>query len=196
MTAALMVAEWTGVPVVPQHGLLLAAVKTPHTAIRHEARRRVREVLAGMLASHLECPEADVRLMTSPGGPVRLDRPGSRIALSVSHEPGLSVAVAHLGGPVGIDLMSVSLRPEWAAEIPTLARDYLGPEVAAGLDALPAGERIVTFARHWTELEARLKCLGVQLQEWSADLQRELNACRSLRLQVPDGFIGTVAVPA
>ncbi|NTV10021.1 MAG: 4'-phosphopantetheinyl transferase superfamily protein [Zoogloea sp.] len=194
----LAVHRWpaAGAPIAPQHGLLIIAVDTQHSTQREEARRLVRAALAELLGAHLGCPAAAVRLVSHPGQPLRLDRPDTRIGLSVSHEPGLSLAVAHLAGPVGIDLLQVPRDPGWLAEIPLLARDYLGPEIAAQIAALPADERAFRFAREWTALEAGLKCLGSGLDEWSPALQQRLAGCRRHRLQLPGDHVGAVAVPS
>jgi 4'-phosphopantetheinyl transferase len=68
--------------------------------------------------------------------------------------------------------------------------------VAAALAALPPDERAAAFARAWSEREARLKYLGRELVEWSADGDRELAACRCLALALPEGYAGVLALPA
>jgi hypothetical protein len=60
----------------------------------------------------------------------------------------------------------VYLGPRSAVLYSAVARDYLGPEAARKLAARSEGERDAAFAHAWSEHEARLKCLGLQLAEW------------------------------
>lgn len=110
--------------------------------------------------------------------------------LAISHDGALSVAAIRCAGPVGIDLMQVSTVPDWEA----VARDYLGPACAAGLAALPEAGRAAAFARAWSEREARIKCLGWQLDEWRAEDEAALLACACLPLELPPGYVGALAL--
>jgi hypothetical protein len=93
---------------------------------------------------------------------------------------------------VGIDVMSISPVPDWRA----VARDYLGPEAARKLAARSEGERDAAFAHAWSEHEARLKCLGLQLAEWCDERAVALQACRCFPLALPESYVGYVALPA
>lgn len=181
---------------VVQEDLLVLALETPHTTNRGQARQRVRAVLAEVLGARLGCAPAEIRLLSVPGRPLLLDRDGVDIGLSVSHEPGLSLAAIHFGGPVGVDLLRVPQAPAWRDEIPLLARDYLGPAVARELAVLPPGERVGHFAACWAALEAGLKLLGRGLEEWHPAVQRALAACCCRPLLLPAGFVGSLALPA
>lgn len=195
---SLVVQRWPacGVAVRPQLGLLVLALETPLTPNRGRARQLVRVALAEVLGAHLGCGAGGIRFVSVAGQALRLDRNGVNIGLSVSHEPGLSLAAIHFGGPVGVDLLQVPRVPEWQDEVPLLARDYLGPDVAQALAALPACERVACFATHWTALEASLKLLGLGLEEWSPSRQRSRAVCHCMPLQLPAGFVGSLAVPA
>jgi 4'-phosphopantetheinyl transferase len=57
--------------------------------------------------------------------------------------------------------------------------------------AAPA-DRPVAFARAWSEHEARLKCLGIDMGEW--DDNPLLAACRVAPLDLPAGLVGTLAL--
>ena len=176
--------------------LLIAAVNSEKTPNRVDARRLVRRALSDILAAHLSCLPADVRLISTLGQALRLDLPGTTIGLSVSHAPGLSLLAIHLNGPVGIDLMPSFTTPDWLEEIPRLAQDYLGPQVAAQLAALPLDKQGASFAAAWTRLEASLKCRGVGLDEWRTAPQKDLHHCHSFSLCLPAGLIGSLALPA
>jgi 4'-phosphopantetheinyl transferase len=112
-----------------------------------------------------------------------------RVAAAISHDGGISLAAFRFDGAVGIDVMRVTPVPDWQ----TVARDYLGPAVADALAALPAADRDAAFARAWSEREARLKCLDWQLREWHAADETALQACTCVALDVPAGYVATLA---
>lgn len=155
------------------------------------ARQTIRTALLAALAEALALPAARVRLCGEPGeAPYALVDDGRRIDLAISHDGDISVAALRLDGAVGIDVMRVADVPDWHA----VAHDYLGPACAAALAGVPAPARAAAFARAWSEREARLKCRGLALAEWDADLEARLAACRCLPLAVPDGYIATLAL--
>jgi len=153
---------------------------------RATARRTIRVALLAALAEASGQPASAIQLCGAPGeAPYALLGDGRRSALSISHDGDLSVAALRLdGGPVGIDLMQITDIPDWQA----VARDYLGPARAATLDDIP------TFARAWSEREARLKCRGLALAEWNASDESLLSACICLPLALADGYVGSVAM--
>jgi 4'-phosphopantetheinyl transferase len=97
------------------------------------------------------------------------------------------LVAVNLDGPIGVDVVHASAPDDWQA----VARDYLGPQALA-LGA--AG-----FAPAWAALEARLKCCGLDLHEWSAEReQRLLAACLALPLALPcaaEAWVGALALP-
>lgn len=160
---------------------------------RDAARKAIRQAIVEELYAMPGLSPGRVLLPARPGEApyALLDTVGApqRVHLAISHDGELSVAAIRLQGPVGIDVTQVVDVPDLQA----VARDYLGPEQAARLALLPAHERPLAFARAWSEREARLKCLGLQLTEWSAALARELAACRCLPLVLPEGYTGVLA---
>ncbi|HPT48587.1 MAG TPA: 4'-phosphopantetheinyl transferase superfamily protein [Accumulibacter sp.] len=160
------------------------AIPTPADARRETVRRIVRQTLAERLAELLD---TNVEAIGSLGGPPGrapcLAAPWSRVGLSLSHEPGLSLAAVRLHGPVGIDLFRLGTA---LPDLERLSRDYLGPATAAMLAAQPDAERQTAFAKAWTTHEARLKCLGLALDEWSPTLARHLARCRTASLTAPE----------
>lgn len=165
--------------------LLIVAIDTPETPIRDAARQRVREVLGEILG--------DVELISVPGQPIQLAARDSTVGISVSHESGLSLLAIHYSGPVGIDLLKVANAPDWQTDIPMLARDYLGRKNAQRIAGLVPSGQITAFSLAWTEHEARLKCRGYGLEEWSEALENELASCRVRPLALPAGYVGAVA---
>lgn len=161
--------------------LALAGSSSDRSEARAAARLAARQALAGQLGQSLDA----VQLHAPPGQPPRvLGWPD--IGLSFSHEAGISLVAVNLDGPVGVDVVQATATDDWQA----VARDYLGPQALA-LGA--AG-----FATAWAALEARLKCCGLDLQEWSAEReQRLLAACIALPLALPraaDAWVGALAL--
>lgn len=180
---------------VAEPELIVGAVDTPPTPLRDTARRLVRQALVEALAARFGCPPAELAVLTTPGQAPRLAGAG-QVGLSFAHEPGCSLFAARRDGPVGVDLLRLPEIPDWLAEIPALARDYLGPAVAGRLAALPIAARAAAFTDAWTRHEAALKCLGLGLEEWQPALVQRLGACRVHRLALPPGLVGALAVDA
>jgi len=174
----------------PLAGLHVLSMATPDTPHRETARRMVRQALSEALGELFPGEDGEIALISAPGTPIRLAAPGRAVGLSVSHEPGRSLAAIYLHGPVGIDLMRLGTP---LPDIDVLGRDYLGPAVAAEIARCPEGERQQAFARAWTAHEASLKCLGLALAEWSPALAGHLSACTTLKVEMPPGWVATVA---
>ena len=163
---------------------------------REAARLRIRAALTTALAVHFGIDAGRIALHSpqgvAPWAVVALDAGDQRVALSISHDGDISVAAYSFNGAVGIDVMSISPVPDWES----VARDYLGPEAARKLAAWPESERDAAFAHAWSEHEARLKYLGLQLSEWCDERAVALQACRCFPLALPEGYAGYVALPA
>jgi len=183
-----------GSPLAEPPGLALLGVRGQ--SARETARLRIRIALTAALAAYFGIDAGRIALHSSQGvapwAIVALDAGDQRVALSISHDGDISVAAYSFNGAVGIDVMSISPVPDWRA----VARDYLGPATARKLAARSDGERDAAFAHAWSEHEARLKCLGLQLAEWCEERVVALQACRCLSLALPDGYVGYVALPA
>jgi 4'-phosphopantetheinyl transferase len=165
---------------------------------REAARRAIREAIAAELSALTGLPPQAVILHTAAGqvpwAELGFASGPRRAWLAISHDGALSVAAISLRGAVGIDVTQIAdpaSFPDWEP----VARDYLGPEVAAALAAQSPDARPAAFARAWSEREARLKYLGRELVEWSADGDRELDACHCLALALPEGYAGALALP-
>jgi 4'-phosphopantetheinyl transferase len=158
------------------------------------ARRRIRAALCEALAQLAGVPTREIRIDSTPGCAPAASFAGApaRAApgIAITHEGALSLAAINLNGEAGIDLMRVQDVPDAAI----VARDYLGPGLAAELAAMAPGRRAAAFARAWTEREARLKCLGLQLAEWTLASARQAAPCRCVPLALPDGLVGTLAI--
>lgn len=166
--------------------LLIVAVDTPETPIRDTARQLVRSVLREILG--------DVELISAPGQPLRLARSNSPTGISVSHETGLSLLAINFSGPVGIDLLRIPENLDWQKEMPALAAAYLGPKIARQIADLAPQGRLAHFAQAWAKHEARLKCQGLALEEWSCQLEEHLSPCCVAQLALPSAYVGAVAI--
>lgn len=177
-------------PLMAADGLHVLTIATPNSQFRESARLITRQALRAALAQLLALKEEEISLVSAPGAPIRPAPPWDHIGISVSHQPGLSLAAIHLAGPVGIDLMQLG---EPLPDIDALARDYLGPAEAAVLATQSAEKRQLAFAQSWTRLEARLKCLALPLREWMPELDTLLATCVVTELPMPAGWIAAVA---
>ncbi|MFP5391170.1 MAG: 4'-phosphopantetheinyl transferase family protein [Gammaproteobacteria bacterium] len=168
-------------------GLRVIGIFQPPGTGRDTARARVRLALRELAAQVYEVAMERIGIDSAPGLAPRLVLDGQVLAagVSISHEEDYSVAALYPDGPVGIDLMRVQDIDDWKA----VARNYLGPQVLAELAACAPAGRALALARAWTVREARLKCLGQPLAEWSA-LPDGL-AC--LDVAVPEGWVATLA---
>lgn len=170
--------------------ILAVAIETPATRLRERARSMVRTKMRTLLADKLGAAAGTFRLISQPGHPIRLAPPWSHVGLSVSHEPGCSVMAIHLDGPIGIDLLRLGTP---LPDIAAVSRDYLGPAATAALAALAGDRQQTEFARAWCRFEAKLKCLGLPLSEWSPAQEARLAACSLTDLPMPPGWAAAIA---
>jgi 4'-phosphopantetheinyl transferase len=170
--------------------LILISVVTSVSTPREAARGQLRQAVLEMLCLQLGLTPDAIVLNCTPGQAMRVNLPGHHIRLSASYEQGISLAAIDQSSPVGIDVICIPQAFDWQQ----LARDYLGPEAMARIVNLAWSEQMPAFAREWTRLEARLKCLGLGLQEWSVALESRMQACCTLEIGLPAGFVGCCAV--
>jgi 4'-phosphopantetheinyl transferase len=218
-----------------EHALVVVSIASPATANREWARQQLRLAVRDLLSCAYAYPAEQLRLERQPGQvPGReLSIPGHQIALSISHESGLSIAAirtrqrnealehiehseqqpkevevgaearvedsaeasskneyAHLDWKVGVDLLKLAHIPDWQA----VATLYLGPEVSAAIAATNPAQQMACFALHWAQLEARCKCQGLGLSEWSEPSSADMAAYRYQQLDLPTGYVGALAI--
>jgi 4'-phosphopantetheinyl transferase len=153
---------------------------------RPRARVRIREAIHDAL---LALTGESVTLHGESGeAPWAIRADGTRVGLSISHEGALSIAAINLHGAVGVDMLHTQL----PADALAVTLDYLGPDAAQALTVADPEQRPAAFASAWTDHEARLKCLGIDLGEWDANPL--LAACRVTALALPQGLIGALAL--
>lgn len=164
-------------------GVLVIGIVPPPS--RMEARARLRQAVREAAAQWQHLDIEAVSVESTPGAPPRLLLPAGVAGLSFSHDEGLSLAAIGLQGAVGIDVMRVQDIADWFH----LARDYLGPQVAAELADCPADQRPLRLAQAWTAREAALKYSGLQLAEWNGSVP----ACCLQALPLPAPYVASLA---
>ena len=185
---ALEVFEWPANRPRLQSNLLVVSTSVPPHIDRKHARSLIRHAVTDALAQTLGMAASRIEIHREPGMTPRLHLPGfGNAGLSITHERGLSLAVVHLEGAVGVDVTRVEEMPDWQV----VAHDYLGAEVARSLSVTPASQRAGQFARHWCEREATLKCHGLSLREWTPD---DTSECTLFALKLQASMMGALAI--
>ncbi|WP_332876950.1 4-phosphopantetheinyl transferase [Massilia sp. S19_KUP03_FR1] len=175
---------WPFTALIAPEGVLVIGIEGDGDRAR--ARVRIREAIHDAL---LALTGNAVTLHGDSGeAPWALGADGQRIGLSISHEAALSIAAINLHGPIGVDMLDTQL----PADALAVALDYLGPEAAQALTVAEPQARPAVFTAAWTDHEARLKCLGIELGEWDANPL--LAQCQVFALDLPEGLTGTLAL--
>jgi 4'-phosphopantetheinyl transferase len=174
-------------------GVTVIGQSLPLTASRAEARAAIRQALTQTLAAFFKRPAAAFTLVSHSGRALQVIASGAApVQVSISHMAGFSVAAISTRGSVGVDVMAVeaALLPGWEV----VALDYLGPHAAAALHGAAPAALAHAFAQAWVAWEARLKCLGLGLTEWTPGLALRLSACDVQALALPPGLSGALAL--
>ena len=157
------------------------ALPTPPGAARDTVRALARAALADLLG---------VRNITNVRGerPRAPERPD--LHLSLSHAEGLSLLACH-SAPVGVDLQALPVQADAVTAVL-----FLGPNWHLGHYGQAQEAHIsIVFAAAWTQHEARLKCAGEPLVEWSPALAMRLarSRCAPLHSAALRGWCAAVA---
>lgn len=163
---------------------------------RDRARGQARAALRTCLAPELGCTEAELEVSNVRNQAPQLflrDKPLAAPHCSISHAPGLALLSWYGRGAVGVDIQAVDATAP-RRELADVARLFLSPETARKLlDIVPETLFFEAFARAWTQHEARLKCAGLGLAEWSGSLQARLTGMDCVPLEPAAGYAGAVA---
>ncbi|MFD1711466.1 hypothetical protein FVQ98_12315 [Ottowia sp. GY511] len=181
----------------------IGAPFSPPEAARQDARSAARAALRALLAEHFALPVHAITLSDQRGAGVRATLaagtappPGwATLGLSISHEASVALVALRTAGPVGVDV--AVLPAAWSAHANDVALRqqaalYLGPAHPAA----QAGADAACFARGWAAWEARLKCLGEPLMEWSPALAARLGVCQVAALALPAEIAQRLPAPA
>ena len=139
-----------------------------HRPVREVARSHLRVILGAYLGM---CPDR-VPLHLAPGQAPRVDArwQGLSLSISLSYAGGVALIGLCPGAWIGVDLVEIAPMPDWQQ----IARLYLGPDAALRLAKMNDADRESLFMLEWAEMEARSKCVGQGLQEWSPVRQQRL----------------------
>ena len=163
---------------------------------REQARLQARAALRSCLTKELGCPEDALQISNQRNEAPQLRLCGERLEqpfCSISHAPGLALLAWHGGGPVGVDIQAVNAGTA-RHELQAVAQIFLAPNMAQVLDGLAQDALFFkAFASAWAAQEARLKCAGVGLVEWSVELESSLTCVHCTPLAMADGYAAAVA---
>lgn len=154
---------------------------------RSQARLQARAALRACLAPELDCVEGELHISNLRNQAPRVLLRGEPLAAlhcSISHAPGLALLAWHGQGPVGVDIQALDGTVP-RRELADVARLYLEPNTVEMLMVTARDAHFFeAFAAAWTQHEARLKCAGLGLAEWSGALQARLAGmrCEAVRL--------------
>ena len=171
----------------PQLHVLVAThhESTTLAAGRDAARQRMRALLLQHAGPQIAAPLLATARAAS----------GARRA-SISHDHTVSLLAWCAHGCIGIDAIHpqrlAAMAPD---ELVATAALYLGPLAATAVRQAPAAPQArAVFAEAWACHEAKLKCLGLALDEWSPAVQAQLAGCTTVGVAPPGGG-GTLAAP-
>lgn len=157
---------------------------------RELAREQVRMALRDGLARELGCTVQDLHISNARNQAPQV-RWGHQwlhgLHCSISHAQGLALLAWHWHGAVGVDLQSVDASLP-RSELQAVAALYLDKNKALSLSGCTQDAMFFElFAQEWCWQEARLKCAGLGLLEWSESLERQLKCQHSAALTLMDG---------
>lgn len=112
------------------------------------------------------------------------------VHFSISHETGLSIAAVAPDSKVGLDIVLIDPEIDWRS----VSQLYLGPRAYLAITSMPPDQQVGHFSLLWASHEARLKCHGIAVSEWSPQLERTLADCQVRSLNLPSGYAGAVAL--
>ena len=163
---------------------------------RESARVQARAALRSCLAQELDCPEAALHISNQRNEAPQLWLHGERLAqlfCSISHAPGLALLAWQDGGTVGVDIQAVNEGIS-RLELRAVAQIFLASNTLQALDGIAQDALFFkAFASAWAEQEARLKCAGVGLVEWSVELETSLACLHCTPVALADGYAAAVA---
>lgn len=145
---------------------------------RDHARIQIRQFVTEMIAVALNLTERNIYINSEKGmAPYVMISEGAQqriVHLSISYEDQFVWAVICSINRVGIDVVKITEAFEWK----DTAILYLGKATTQDISVKPAEQQFEFFLKAWASHEARLKCLGLALQEWSEELEQQLSSVR------------------
>ena len=165
-------------------------------ADRDAARLQARMAMQSCLAAELGCTPDELGLTNIRGQAPQLLRNGllvESLGCSISHASGQALLAWHWGGPVGADLQAVDCNAS-VSELLAVAKLYLNRKsLKVLIECSSSALFFENFTRAWVAHEARLKCVGIGLVEWSEAVDVQLSAIRCAPIPLDAYFKGAVA---
>ncbi|MFZ6674067.1 4'-phosphopantetheinyl transferase family protein [Undibacterium sp. Xuan67W] len=182
------------------HRYVVIAISNYSTQDRTRARQQIRCAIITLIQQCYQIDIRDIEISASSGRAPRLFFSDHEAALSISHEAGLSLAAICLNSSVGIDLLHTKSLAKESFEWQDIARIYLDPDRHKMIRSLTPEQQLLSFAQEWTMLEARYKCAGKALSEWSetvaAGRHTKLQAMPTYKLDLPENYCGSITFSA
>ena len=179
--------RWPEIPALPPAGqpVLIRVATSPS---RQAARQELRTALRRILAAWSNILPEQLPLHETTRGPVwsgHIAEHSLDISLSYAENDGLIGLM--LGGFIGVDVMPI----QRITEAEAVALHYLGSGTMNAIqrDVDPP----MAFAQAWTGLEARIKCLKRELNEWHMTPEFEASQCSIQNLVLPDNLMVSLA---
>ena len=178
---------WPEMPALPPSGqpVLIRVATSP---ARQAARQELRTVLRRILAAWSNILPEQLPLHDTPRGPVWSGQIGGHsldISLSYAEDEGLIGLMR--AGLIGVDAMQI----QRITEAEDVALHYLGTTAMNAIQR--AMDPPTAFAVAWTELEARIKCLKRELNEWHLTHTFAANKCAIQNMVLPDNLVVSMA---
>ncbi len=156
---------------------------------RAEARKLSRAKLQEALQHHFGCDANAVSIETASGNAPVVTVERQRVHVSFSYENDWAFIALDVRSPIGIDVTFLNHEAEWIEECVRVAKEFLPPAISRKIEGLAGLERATAFAEEWALHEAKLKCMGLPLQEWTSELEVRLSGMRSGSLGDIEGFM-------
>jgi 4'-phosphopantetheinyl transferase len=168
-----------------EHSYVILISQGAHNRDRAVARHHLRPVVCDFLSDAFQVPRSAAEIRSIPGEAPSAFVEGKKLAISMSYDEDYAIVALHLHRHIGIDL-AVSLPDfDWSA----VAELYLGTDLALEIEKLSAQEnpkqQASIFLTYWLRHEAKLKCCGIALQEWTQALEKQLETCQFLLVPAP-----------
>lgn len=174
-------------PALPSPGQPVL-IRVATSTSRQAARQELRTVLRRILAAWSNILPEQLPLHETTRGPVWSGQIGEQaldISLSYAEDEGWIGLLR--AGLIGVDAMHI----QQITEAEDVALHYLG---TTALNAIQrAMDPPMAFAQAWTELEARIKCLKRELNEWHFTQALAANRCAVHSMVIPDNLVVSMA---
>ena len=163
---------------------------------RDIARHQVRSALRSCLAEKLGCSPDELEITNVRGRPAQVFRnsvPLKSLYCSISHASGSALLAWSWDEQVGVDVQAVDTDVP-VHELLAISRLYFEKKSHEALVQYAQGAHFFgAFSQAWAAQEARLKCAGLGLVEWSETLELQLQTIRCTSLVLTEYLRGAVA---